>query len=76
MLCALVAWQAATAGRWDLSHEGEWPDAAVKSQEHEGPAVTRFAGEAADLGRRRRRVEPTSVPAPGRESSLLLPRGP
>jgi hypothetical protein len=37
----------------------EWPDAMVKSQENDGPAVN--AGEAADPGRRRRDFESMRV---------------
>jgi hypothetical protein len=38
-----------------------WPDVVMKSLEHEEPAWEMTAGEAADLGRRRRGVEPLRV---------------
>jgi hypothetical protein len=38
-----------------------WPDVVVKSLEQEQPAVTMTAEDAADLGRRRRGVEPLRI---------------
>jgi hypothetical protein len=40
---------------------GEWPEAVVKSQEHEGPTVTLYAGEAAALSPCRRGFEPIQI---------------
>jgi hypothetical protein len=56
-----------------ISHEGierpevgevlrrRWPALAVKSLEHEAPAVTMSAIDAADLGRCRRGIEPLRI---------------
>ena len=38
-----------------------WPDVVVKSLEQEQPAVAMLAGDAADLGRCRRGVEPLRI---------------
>jgi hypothetical protein len=38
-----------------------WPDVVVKELEHEEPTWTMTAGDAADLGSRRRGVEPLRI---------------
>jgi hypothetical protein len=52
-----------------------WPDLALKSLEHEEPAVSMTAKGAADLGQRRRGVESLRIvimPQPDRQTSTLL----
>ena len=49
--------------RWEVQDalRHRWPDVAVKSLDHQEPAVAMSPGDAADLGRCRRGVEPLRI---------------